>query len=70
MSQNSFSDDEEENKRYLVQFEKKTKSYRDLKKKNNDKYVESEEEEVCDDNYEPASNPDEEWLVLKLYYVV
>lgn len=49
-------DDDELNKRYLVQFNKKQK---DLHERC---YSESEDEEqICEDNYEPALNSDEEW---------
>lgn len=58
LSKTTYCEDdvEEINKRYLVQFDKKAKeniAYHESS--------ESEDDKINEDNYEPATNPDEEW---------
>lgn len=62
MSKGKLLDDdaEELNKRYLVQFNKKEK-HQDVNEKEYYSESEDDDDQINEDNYEPAQNSDDEW---------
>lgn len=55
-------EEKEKHWQYLVRFDKKASGdMPNFSDEEDDKPQNSEEEEACNEDYEPARNPDEEW---------
>lgn len=61
---NMSEEEKEKHWRYLVQFDKKCESKMPNFSDEEDDKVQSSDDEVYTENYEPPKNPDEEWYIL------